>query len=438
MSRIAVVGGGISGMAAAYFLRARHEVWLFEQERRLGGHTNTVTVETPNGPLGIDTGFIVFNEQNYPRLLALFAELGVASMPSDMSFSVSDRRTGFEYSSRGPNGFFADRRNLFRPSHFGLLVEIRRFHRRARGLLGVDGVVAAGDDLGLQDWLDREGFSTGFASHFLYPMASSIWSASQSEVRRFPARIMARFFHNHGLLQMVDNPRWRVVRGGSSKYIVPLTSHLADRAVTGARIAAIDRHAEEVVIRFADGGAMTFDHVVIACHGDEVLPLLSAPTAVEREVFSAFETSRNETWLHTDASVLPRRHAARASWNYHIAGDGRGVRLSYHMNRLQRLETAEDYCVTLDPEGLVDESTVILKMTYRHPLYTSDALRAQRRWAEVSGRSRTHYCGAYWFDGFHEDGVRSAQRVADAVDVGAASWSPVAASVPARDSVEVG
>jgi uncharacterized protein len=416
MSRIAVIGAGISGMAAAYFLGRRHEVWLFEREARLGGHTHTVAVDTPRGPIGIDTGFIVFNERNYPRLLALFAELGVASQPSDMSFSVSDRRTGFEYSSRGANGFFADRANLLRASHFRLLAEIRRFHRRACGLLDQAESTAAGDSLGLEAWLVREGFSEAFASHFLYPMASSIWSTSRSEVGAFPARMMARFFHNHGLLQMFGNPRWRVVRGGSSSYVAPLTAHLRDRVVLGARIAAIDRRADGVVVRLAGQASMDFDEVVLACHGDEVLPLLSRPTAAEREVFSQFRTSRNETWLHTDSLVLPRRRAARASWNYHVAADGRGVALSYHMNRLQGLDAREDYCVTLEPEGLVDESKVIRKLTYRHPIFTADALRAQRRWREVSGRHRTHYCGAYWFDGFHEDGVRSAIRVAEGID----------------------
>jgi uncharacterized protein len=413
MSRIAVIGAGISGMAAAHLLGRRHDVWLLEREARLGGHTHTVPVDTPRGTLGIDTGFIVFNERNYPRLIELFAELGVESQPSDMSFSVSDRRTGFEYSSRGANGFFADRANLFRASHFRLLAEIRRFHRRARGLLDGRGWAGEGDSVGLDSWLEREGFSGAFASHFLYPMASSIWSTSRGDVGAFPARMMARFFHNHGLLQMFGNPKWRVVRGGSSSYIAPLTARLNDRVVLDARITAVDRRVDGAVVHMAGRPSMAFDQVVLACHGDEVLPLLAEPTDAEREVFSHFTTSRNETWLHTDSSVLPRRRAARASWNYHVSGEGRGVTLTYHMNRLQGIDAAEDYCVTLEPEGLVDESKVIRKLSYRHPLYTAEALRAQRRWAEVSGHHRTHYCGAYWFDGFHEDGVRSAQRVAE-------------------------
>ncbi len=413
MSRIAVIGAGISGMAAAYALGKRHEVWLFEREARLGGHTHTVAVETPRGRVGIDTGFIVFNERNYPRLLNLFAELGIRSQRSDMSFSVSDRRTGFEYSSRGANGFFADRANLLRASHFRLLGEIRRFHRRARHLL--DGQAAqGGDSLGLDAWLGQEGFSEAFASHFLYPMASSIWSTPRSQVGEFPARMMARFFHNHGLLQMFGNPTWRVVRGGSSAYIAPLTAHLKDRVVLGARVGSIERAPDRVTVHMAGGPSMAFDELVLACHGDEVLPLLADPTPIEQEVFSRFETSCHDTWLHTDSSLLPWRRAARASWNYHVAGAG--VTLTYHMNRLQGIDADEDYCVTLDPAGLVDESKVIRKLTYRHPIYTAESLRAQRRWSEVSGRNRTHYCGAYWFDGFHEDGVRSAYRVAEALE----------------------
>jgi uncharacterized protein len=410
-------------MAAAHYLGARHEVWLFEREERLGGHTHTVRVETPCGPLGIDTGFIVFNERNYPNLIALFGELGVESQPSDMSFSVSDPRSGFEYSSRGLNGFFADRGNLFRASHFRLFAEIRRFHRLARRLLpGAAPARDVGDadgesqgNLLLEDWLDRERFSRAFRTNFLYPMISSIWSTSPGEAGSFPARMMARFFDNHGLLQMVGNPRWRVVKGGSSTYIPPLTARVKDRVVLGANITGITRADDGVSVRFGDRPGMRFDHAVLACHGDEVLPLLADPTPAERDLFSIFRTSRNEEWLHTDGRLLPGRPAARASWNYRVDGEGGGVVLTYHMNRLQGLFAPVDYCVTLKPAGIVDESTVIRTLVYRHPVYTPGALRAQRRWAEVSGIRRTHYCGAYWFDGFHEDGVRSALRVAGAI-----------------------
>ena len=424
MARVAIIGGGIAGMAAGYDLSADHEVWLFEKEARVGGHTHTIPVPTSRGVIGVDTGFIVFNERNYPRLVERLAALGVASKPSDMSFSVSSRSTGFEYSSRGVNGFFADRRHLLAPSHYRLLGEIRRFHGAARALL------AASDGAGempLAEWLARHRFSRAFARRFLYPMASAIWSTSLSQIAEFPAGLLARFFDNHGMLQMVGNPRWRVVVGGSSQYIEPLTAPFRDRIVTSARIESVVRDELGVTLRFADRPPARVDHVVFACHGDQVLPLLDLPTPSERDVLGTFKTSLNETWLHTDARVLPRRPAARASWNYHLDEADRAVSLTYHMNRLQGFDADEDYCVTLHPEGLVDESAVIRKLTYRHPLYTVDTLRAQARWHEVSGVNRTHYCGAYWFNGFHEDGVRSAARVADAIRAAAPAGVGVAA-----------
>jgi predicted NAD/FAD-binding protein len=411
MARIAVIGGGIAGLTAAYRLAASHEVFLLEKEDRLGGHTHTVLVDEPGGSVPVDTGFIVYNEQNYPNLVALFAELGVASQPSDMSFSVSDREAGFEYSSRGLSGFFADRTNLARAAHYRLLAEILRFHRRARRL--IDDGDSTGE-LPLEAWLAQERFTPEFRRRFLYPMVSAIWSTSLSEITAFPARMLARFFHNHGLLQVTGNPPWRVVRGGSSSYIAPLTAPYRDRVITGAAVQTVSRSDAGVAIRLADG-TLPVDQVVFACHGDQVLPLLERPTPAEARVFSAFRTSRNETWLHTDTRLLPRRRAARASWNYHLGPDEGAVTLTYDMNRLQSLGAARQYCVTLHPEGLVAPETVVRRMVYHHPLYTRDALRAQAQWREVSGHHHTHYCGAYWLNGFHEDGVRSALRVAESV-----------------------
>jgi len=414
MSNIAVIGSGISGMTAAHLLSRQHQVTLFEKATRLGGHTHTVRIETADGPLAVDMGFIVFNERNYPNLVALFDRLGVRSQASDMSFSVSDRRTGFEYSSRGASGFFADRTSLVRPSRYRLLAEILRFNRCARLLLE-DASGSAAGDVPVDQWLDAQRFSRAFRRHFLFPMASAIWSTSLDEIGLFPAKLLARFLDNHGLLQLTGQPQWRVVCGGSASYIDPLIAPLSDSVVTGASIAAVCRTPVGVTLQFTDRPPMAFDEVVFACHGDQVLPLLDRPSPAERQVFSAFRTTRNETWLHTDDSVLPRSEAARASWNYHLGGGERDVTLTYHMNRLQSLRTREQYCVTLHPEGLVDASKVIARMSFNHPLYTVAALAAQARWANVSGVDGVHYCGAYWFNGFHEDGVRSAMRVADAI-----------------------
>ncbi len=413
VSRIAVIGAGISGMAAAYYLSRKHDVWLFEKEPRPGGHTNTVVVESSRGSLPVDTGFIVHNDHTYPNLIKLLAELGVETQPSDMSFSVRCGATGFEFSSRGINGFFAQRQNLLRPGHYQLLLEILRFNRKAPKLL--DDPESAG--VTLSEFLDANRFSQHFRERYLYPMASAVWSTSLAQIGHFPAATLIRFFHNHGMLRAVTNPKWKAIRGGSWQYIQPLTRPYRERVVTGANISKV-RRSEAVELLFEDRPAMRFDEVVFATNGPRTLGLLESPSAAEREVLPHFQVSRNETWLHSDSSLLPREPNARASWNYHIGSNGHhGVAVTYHMNRLQSLPDGEDYCVTLNPNSSVDSSKVLRKMVYEHPLYTLDAIRAQARWSEISGKSRTHFCGAYWFYGFHEDGLNSALRVARALGV---------------------
>ena len=414
MRNIAVIGAGISGLAAAYLLSRRHRVHLFEKEERLGGHTNTVLIATPNGSVPLDTGFLVHNDRTYPNLVRLFGELGVATRNSDMSFAVSCRRTGLEYSSRGANGFFAQRRNLVRPSHLLLLREILRFNREAPALLGApDG---ARQTLG--EFLESRRFGEMFTSRYLFPMASAIWSASPDAIRSFPALTLIRFFDNHGLLSIHEQPTWKVVAGGSHAYIPKLTAPLSEGIHERAEIHGVRRSERDVTIAFRDCPSMVFDEVVFACHGDQVLPLLADPSDREREVLSNFTTTTNVAWLHTDASVLPVRQRARASWNYLLAADADAAPLvTYDLNRLQGLPTPEQYCVTLNPDGQIDERRVLRRFVYRHPLYTREAVRAQARWAEVSGVNRTHYCGAYWFHGFHEDGLNSALRVASALGV---------------------
>jgi len=437
MSRIAIIGGGIAGLSAAWLLSRRHKVHLFERETRLGGHTNTLTVETDEGPLALDTGFLVHNERTYPNLVRLFRELGVWTRESDMSFAVADRRSGFEWSSRGLRGFFADPRNLGRPAHYRLFREILRFNREAPGLLAWPDA----DALTLGDWVAERGFSDELLGRYLYPMAAAIWSASPEAIHAFPALTLVRFFDNHGLLGLDTHPRWKVVVGGSASYLDPITRPFRGRVHLGVTIRAVVRTARGVELRFTDRPSGRFDEVVFACHGDQVLPLLADPSDVEREVFAGFRTSRNDTWLHTDARLLPRRRAARASWNYNLGeGDGEGATVTYHLNRLQRLATREEYCVTLNPRaGAIDPARVLARMTYHHPLYTRDAIRSQARWGEVSGRRHTHFCGAYWSYGFHEDGLTSALRVARALGV---EWDghdgirdlPGAAAAPAVSS----
>jgi predicted NAD/FAD-binding protein len=414
MKSVAVIGAGISGLAAAYFLSRRHRVHLFEREPRLGGHTNTVVVEGPSGAVALDTGFLVHNDRTYPNLVRLFGELGVATRDSDMSFAVSCRRTGLEYSSRGANGFFAQRRNLVRPSHLSLLGEIVRFNREAPALLDAPDA----DRQTLGEFLEARRFGDGFTHRYLLPMASAIWSASLDAIRSFPALTLIRFFDNHGLLSLTAQPTWKVVAGGSHTYIPRLTAALSGGIHQGAHIESVRRGGDGVTLTFRDRPAMRFEDVVFACHGDEVLPLLADPSDRERDVFSRFTTTANVAWLHTDASVLPVQARARASWNYRLAGDvDTPPTVTYDLNRLQGLTTAEQYCVTLNPGDGIDERRVLRRFIYRHPLFTAAAIRAQREWSDVSGVNRTHYCGAYWRYGFHEDGLQSALRVARALGV---------------------
>lgn len=433
MSKIAVIGSGISGLAAGYYLSRKHEVYLFEREPRLGGHTHTVTVDSCRGPLSVDTGFIVHNDRTYPNFIKLLTELGVPRTDSDMSFAVSCRATGYEYSSRGLRGYFAQRRNMIRSRPYRLLSEIRRFNREAPRLFDSPDA----HRMKLSEFLDEHSYTQEFRDFYLFPMASAVWSCAHNAVHEFPAEMLIRFFDNHGMLTLNGHPQWKTIPGGCSRYIAPITSPLKDRIFTGIEIRGIVRDEMGVTLRFAAGRPdMRFDHAVIATNGDRVLPLLENPTDTERDVMQHFRTSRNDVVLHTDDQLLPRRPAARASWNYLLHqnaqyGDGNGkngtgvaakdsghpVTMTYHMNRLQSLSVPENYCVTLNANGAIRPEKVIQRFVYHHPLFTMDALRAQQRWSEISGTQRVHYCGAYWLYGFHEDGVNSALRVVRALGV---------------------
>jgi len=412
MSRIAVIGSGISGLAAARYLSRKHEVSVFEKDPRVGGHTHTVTVDSSQGPLAVDTGFIVHNDRTYPGFCALMRELGIETQPSDMSFAVTSRREDFEYSSRGLSGFFAQRRNIARARHFSLLREIMRFNREAPRLLNEPG----SEEITLAAYLEAGRFDQRFIERYLYPMASAIWSMPPSDMNHFPALTLIRFFHNHGMLGIHTHPKWKTLRGGSQAYLKPLCAPFAKRLHVNADITAVVRGADGISLQFADRPAAQFDEVVFACHGNQILPLLAQPTETERETLQHFRTSRNEVCLHTDSRLLPRRPAARASWNYLLEAGG-GVTMTYHMNRLQALRVKEDYCVSLNSNGSVAPEKVLGRMVYCHPIFDRQAIAAQRRWSEISGHNRTHYCGAWWFYGFHEDGVKSAQRVAQSLGI---------------------
>jgi predicted NAD/FAD-binding protein len=413
VSRVAVIGGGISGLGAAWLLARQHDVVLFEREARLGGHTHTHHLDTPDGPLAVDTGFIVHNDRTYPLLVRLLNEIGVERIASDMSFGVSDPATGFEYSTRDVNGLFADRRNLARPRHYRFLFEVLRFNRTARRAL------AAPDakDWTLGDFCDRHGFGGEVVDRYVEPLACAIWSASTSTIRAFPFLTLARFFDHHGMLRMRDHLTWRVIRGGSATYIDRLIASPRIAVHVGVAPAQVTRTAAGVRLTFPDRPSVDADHAVFACHGDEVLPMVADASPLERDVLSAFRTTANLAVLHTDETFLPRREAARASWNYQLGPSAAGATVTYDLTRLQRLRTPTRYCVTLNPARPVEQSRVLAEMHYTHPLYTREAVWAQARWAEISGTHRIHYCGAYWSYGFHEDGFRSAVRVARALGV---------------------
>jgi predicted NAD/FAD-binding protein len=418
MSRIAVIGSGISGLAAAYYLSRSHEVSVFERETRVGGHTHTVTVDSSVGSLAIDIGFIVHNDRTYPNLIKLLAELDVPRVDSDMSFAVSCRQSGYEYSSRGLRGYFAQKRNVLRPKPYRLFGEMRRFNREATKVFERPDA----DALTLGAYLDEHNYSQEFRELYLMPMAAAVWSSAPGAIKDFPAAMLIRFFDNHGMLTVNGHPQWKTIPGGCSRYIAPITAPYRKRVVTGVELRGVARDSQGVTLRFfGDRPDLRFDQVVFATNCDRVLPLLDNPTDTERDILGQFATTRNEVVLHTDPRMLPKRPAARASWNYLLHLDERNghspVTMTYHMNRLQSLPVPENYCVTLNANAHIRPERVLQKFVYHHPLYSMETLRAQRRWSEINGRNRSHFCGAYWHNGFHEDGVNSALRVARAVGV---------------------
>ncbi|SDK47131.1 NAD(P)/FAD-dependent oxidoreductase [Billgrantia gudaonensis] len=414
--RIAIVGSGISGMAAAWYLNAHHEVTLFEAADRLGGHTATVDVSVGGRDYAIDTGFIVFNDRTYPHFRTLLAELGMASQPTEMSFSVHETDRDFEYNGHTLGTLFAQRRNLLRPRFHRLLADIMRFNRRAVRDLE-DGQLT--DTLTLGEYLIAGGYGNDFASRYLLPMGAAIWSASLADLRAMPALFFVRFFHHHGLLSLSNRPQWHTLVGGSRAYVPALTAPYAQRIRLATPVLGLRRLADGISLRTASGNER-FDQVVLACHADQALALLDDPSPAERDILGALPYRDNQVVLHTDTRLLPRRQRAWASWNYRLDGRGEGARVSvtYDMNILQRIDAPETFCVTLNDSAAIDPRRVLGRYTYAHPQFSRAGLAAQARHAEISDTARrTHYCGAYWRNGFHEDGVWSALRVANALAV---------------------
>ncbi len=402
--RIAVIGSGISGMVAAYHLSRTHDITMFESGSHIGGHTHTVDVQHGGRDYAIDTGFIVYNDWTYPNFVALLAQLQVPWQPSQMSFSVRCEKSGLEYNGTSLNSLFAQRRNFARPSFLRMVADILRFNRRAPALLHSGG---AAESLG--EYLQREGYSHYFIEHYIIPMGAAIWSSRPVDMLSFPARFFVEFFANHGFLSVDDRPTWRVICGGSREYVKRLTAPYATRIRLNTPVASLARQAHRVMLRLKNGSVEQFDQVILACHSDQALRLLSDPCAAEREILGAIPYQENEALLHTDSRLMPRRRLAWAAWNYHLPIEPYGrVTVTYNMNTLQGLRAPAQFLLTLNRSEAVDPSQVLGRFLYHHPVYTAAAVRAQQRRREISGVRATHYCGAYWGYGFHEDGVTSA------------------------------
>jgi uncharacterized protein len=408
--RVAIVGVGVSGLVVAHLLHEWHEITVFEAGEYPGGHTNTIRVDGPDQTHHVDTGFIVFNDRNYPNFERLLDRLKVPSQPSTMTFSVSDGRGDFEYSGGSPNGLFAKRSHLVTPWFHRMVAELARFNRAARQLL----TLAPGEGPSLGHWLEEQRFSGLFVERLIVPQASAVWSADPQQMWNFPARFLVEFFDNHGMLGFRGRPRWRTVQGGSARYVEALIGPWQQRLRLRTPVQSIERREDQVMVKALGCETQSFDHVVLATHSDQALGLLSDATETEHRLLSAIPYQENEAVLHTDVTMLPRRRRAWASWNYHLLEEPTGrTTVTYDMNRLQSLRSQQQFCVTLNRTEQIAPETIIRKISYAHPVFTDAGVRAQARIAEVSARNRTHFCGAYWGWGFHEDGVRSALRVGE-------------------------
>jgi predicted NAD/FAD-binding protein len=401
--KVGIIGTGIAGNVAAYKLCQEHDITVFEAGSYVGGHTNTVDVYENGRQFAVDTGFIVFNNRTYPNFIQLLDEIGQESRPSNMSFSVQSGDGALEYCGTTLNTLFAQRSNILRPSFHRMIRDILRFNRTA-----LPSAEHLDETESLGDFLFENGYSHEFVDHYLIPMAAAIWSAEPGGVLEMPASFLVRFFANHGLLQVKDRPTWRVISGGSRQYVNRLVAAHRDRIRLNSPVESVRRIDDRVEIQSASGGREMFDHVFIACHSDQALALLKDATPAEREVLGAIRYQPNEAVLHTDESLLPRRHRAWAAWNYHLpTRDSRHVAVTYNMNLLQGLDAAKQYCVTLNADQHISPAKVIRRVQYEHPIYSREAVAAQQRQAEINCE-RTFYCGAYWRNGFHEDGVVSA------------------------------
>jgi predicted NAD/FAD-binding protein len=418
--KIAVIGSGISGLGAAYLLSKDHEVSVFEKDERIGGHTATKEIIYKDERHFIDTGFIVFNDWTYPNFIKLIDELGVESKETEMSFSVKSELNGLEYAGGNLDTLFAQRKNLFSLKYLRMLKDIVRFNKDASKDLEQGRVEEA---ITLKQYLDKNGYSDLFITHYLIPMGSAIWSAPLAAMESFPLLFFIRFFKNHGLLNIKNRPQWRVVKGGSHSYLEPLCESFKDKIYTHSDIKSVQRLQDEVLITMANGSDHRFDQVVFACHSDQALALLKDPSADEKSILGAIPYQNNEVLMHTDDSLLPKNKKAWASWNYCLKSSNEASTkdqeavLTYNMNILQGLQSDTTFCVSLNASEIIDPQKIIGKYNYSHPVFSLESVASANKWQDINGVNKTWFCGAYWANGFHEDGFSSAVRVAQNLGV---------------------
>jgi uncharacterized protein len=417
--QIAVAGSGIAGLSCAWLLSQSHDVTLFERDARFGGHANTVDATEANGAVPIDTGFIVYNTACYPNLIALFDHLGVATAATKMGFAVSMRGGDYEYCGTGLHGLFGQPSNLLNPAHLAMTRDILRFFRDAQDLIAA----SADETLSLGDWLDQRGYSRAFRDLHILPMAAAIWSAPADEAFKYPIAAFARFFANHGLLQVRNRPQWRTVVGGSRSYVQQLRGAFNGRVVAGNGVAAIVRNATGVDVRLDDGRHERFDHIVLAGHADDARRTLSDASADETRLLAPFRYQSNHAVLHTDPALMPRRKRLWSSWNYVGGASPRDITVTYWMNALQPLATNTDYFVTLNPSAPIARERIVAAFDYAHPIFDAAAIAAQRELWTLQGQRRTWFAGSYFGSGFHEDALQSGLWVAEMLGGKKRPWS---------------
>lgn len=410
MKNIAIIGSGISGLTSAYLLSREHHVTVFEKNDYIGGHTATKDIEVDGKCYAIDTGFIVYNERTYPNFIKLLNQLGITEQKTEMSFSVMNPSANLEYNGSTLNTLFAQRSNLLKPSFWRLILEILRFNKLCKALYEQDDIDV---ELTLGDFLKQHKFNQAFSQNYILPMGAAIWSSSLVEMTQFQLKFFVRFFYNHGLLDIQNRPQWFVIPGGSKQYIYPLIKSFENNIELNSQIKSVSRTSSGVYLLFEGGQSKQFDDVVFACHSDQALQLLGDANAQEQEILSSMPYRDNQVVLHTDTNLLPKRRLAWASWNYHLdSNQNRPACVTYNMNILQELESDTTFCVTLNNTDRIDANKILQTFHYSHPVFNQSSLAAQQRRLEICGKNHTHFAGAYWHNGFHEDGVRSAVEVA--------------------------